>query len=76
MASMRQGGTSWLYLAGAPFEKLGLPELGKKEYPELTSGAMGTVPAVMLIWPALLAGFRHFAQRKQEAHEERSRHHI
>jgi Fe-S-cluster-containing dehydrogenase component len=70
------GGTSWLYLAGAPFEKLGLPELGKKEYPELTSGAMGTVPAVLLIWPALLAGFRHFAQRKQEAHEERSQHHI
>jgi ferredoxin len=69
------GGTSWLYLAAAPFEKLGLPELTEKEYPELTSGAMGTVPAVLLIWPALLAGFRHFAHRKQEAHEEHSRRH-
>jgi Fe-S-cluster-containing dehydrogenase component len=70
------GGTSWLYLAAARFEKLGLPELGQKEYPELTSGAMGTVPAVLLIWPALLAGFRHFSHRKQEAHDERSGRHV
>jgi len=70
------GGTSWLYLAGAPFEKLGLPDLGEKDYPELTSGAMGTVPAVLLIWPALLDGFRHFSHRKSEAHEERSGRHV
>ncbi|HYA39870.1 MAG TPA: 4Fe-4S dicluster domain-containing protein [Syntrophobacteraceae bacterium] len=70
------GGTSWLYLAGAPFEKLGLPQLDEKDYPELTSGAMATVPTVLLIWPALLAGFRHFALRRQEAHEERSKRHV
>jgi Fe-S-cluster-containing dehydrogenase component len=69
------GGTSWLYLAGAPFEKLGLPQLSDKDYPELTSGAMGTVPAVLLMWPALLAGFHYFSHHKDEAHDERSRHH-
>jgi len=70
------GGTSWLYLAGAPFEKLGLPQLSDKDYPELTSGAMGTVPAILLMWPALLAGFHYLSHRKDEAHEERSRHHV
>jgi Fe-S-cluster-containing dehydrogenase component len=70
------GGTSWLYLAGAPFEELGLPVLAEKDYPELTSGAMGTVPAVLLIWLALLAGFRYFSHRGDEAHEERPRCHV
>ncbi len=69
------GGTSWLYLAGAPFEKLGLPQLGDKDYPELTSGAMGTVPAILLIWPALLAGFHYLSHRKGEPHDDSSRHH-
>jgi formate dehydrogenase iron-sulfur subunit len=69
------GGTSWLYLAAAPFEKLGLPQLSEKDYPELTSGAMGTVPAIMLMWPALLAGFHYLSHHKDEAHDERSRHH-
>lgn len=69
------GGTSWLYLAGAPFETLGLPELSNQDYPELTSGAMGTVPAVLLIWPALLAGFHYLSHHKGEAHDENSRRH-
>ncbi len=69
------GGTSWLYLASAPFEKLGLPQLSDKDYPELTSGAMGTVPAVLLMWPALLAGFHYLSHNKGEAHDERSSHH-
>jgi Fe-S-cluster-containing dehydrogenase component len=67
------GGTSWLYLAGAPFDKLGLPQLSDKDYPELTSGAMGTVPAVLLIWPALLAGFHYLSHGKDKAHGEQSR---
>ena len=70
------GGTSWLYLAGAPFDKLGLPMLSDQDYPELTAGAMGTVPAIMLMWPALLAGFHYLSHGKDEHHEERSRHHV
>ncbi len=69
------GGTSWLYLAGTPFENLGLPQLSDQDYPELTAGAMGTVPAVLLMWPALLVGFHYFSHRKDEAHDEHSRHH-
>ncbi|MFZ0931637.1 MAG: 4Fe-4S dicluster domain-containing protein [Syntrophobacteraceae bacterium] len=70
------GGTSWLYLAGAPFDKLGLPMLSDQDYPELTAGAMGTVPAIMLMWPALLAGFHYLSHGKDEHHEESSRHHV
>ena len=69
------GGTSWLYLAGAPFEKLGLPQLNDKDYPESTAGAMGTVPAVLLMWPALLIGFHYLSHGKDEAHGERPRRH-
>jgi formate dehydrogenase iron-sulfur subunit len=68
------GGTSWLYVASVPFEKLGLPELSNKVYPELTSGAMSTVPAVLLMWPALLMGFHYFSHNKDESHGEHSRH--
>jgi Fe-S-cluster-containing dehydrogenase component len=70
------GGTSWLYLAGAPFDKLGLPMLSEQDYPELTAGAKGTVPAIMLMWPALLAGFHYLSHGKDEHHEERSRRHV
>jgi Fe-S-cluster-containing dehydrogenase component len=70
------GGTSWLYLANAPFEKLGLPKLSNKAYPELTEGAMNAVPVVMLVWPALLMGLHHFSHRKSETQEERSSHHV
>jgi hypothetical protein len=69
------GGTSWLYLANTPFEKLGLPALNGVAYPELTAGAMSTVPIVMLVWPALLMGLHHFSHRKSENQEEGSRHH-
>jgi NAD-dependent dihydropyrimidine dehydrogenase PreA subunit len=64
------GGTSWLYIASVPFEDLGLPQLSNKDYPELTSGAMSTVPAVLLMWPALLMGFHYFSHGKDEAHKE------
>lgn len=70
------GGTSWLYLAGTQFENLGLPKLSDKDYPELTAGAMGLVPAVMLIWPALLAGFHFLSHGRDENHEDHSRHHV
>ena len=67
------GGTSWLYLANAHFDDLGLPKLAGENYPEMTAGAAGTVPAVLLIWPALLAGFHYFTHRKDDDHQDRSR---
>jgi Fe-S-cluster-containing dehydrogenase component len=51
------GGTSWLYLSGAPFDELGFRmDLGTTPAPKLTSGALAAVPIVIGLWPALLGG--------------------
>jgi Fe-S-cluster-containing dehydrogenase component len=68
------GGTSWLYLANAPFDDLGLQKLSGKDYPEMTAGAASTVPAVLLIWPALLAGFHYFTDHKDGDQQDPSHH--
>jgi len=60
------GGTSVLYLSSVPFESLGLPDVGTRGYPELTRGALGTVPFVMTLWPPLLMGLYAFRNRKPE----------
>jgi len=65
------GGTSWLYISGVPFEKLGFAtDLGTKPYPELTRGFLSMVPAVLVIWPALLGGFYLFTQHREQMGEE------
>jgi formate dehydrogenase iron-sulfur subunit len=65
------GGTSWLYISGVPFEHLGFPtDLGTTPYPELTRGFLSMVPAVLVIWPALLGGFYMFAQHRDQMDEE------
>jgi len=69
------GGTSWLYLAAVPFEQLGLPgNLGKKAYPEFTLGAMGVVPMVVILWPALLMGLHHVSKQRDQETAEAARH--
>lgn len=51
------GGTSWLYITGAPFEDVDMrTDLGTLPAPELTSGALGMVPMVIGVWPVLLGG--------------------
>ncbi len=67
------GGTSWLYLSGVPFEKAGMREdLGNTPAPEFTSGALGTVPIVVGLWPVLLTGVYAISKRKEKiADEER-----
>ena len=65
------GGTSWLYISGVPFEHLGFPtDLGTTPYPELTRGFLSMVPAVLVIWPALLGGFYMFTQHREQIDEE------
>lgn len=60
------GGTSWLYLSGVPFRDLGMREdLGTTPAPELTSGALGTVPMVVALWPLLLTGIYAISKRKE-----------
>ena len=61
------GGTCWLYISGVPFEKLGFPmDLGTKPYPELTRGFLSMVPAVLVIWPALLGGIYMFTKNREQ----------
>ena len=61
------GGTSWLYLSGVPFRDLGMREdLGTTPAPELTSGALATVPMVVALWPVLLTGIYAISKRKEK----------
>lgn len=61
------GGTNWLYITGAPFERLDFrTDLGVTPAPELTSGALSMVPIVVGVWPALLGGIYLISQRKEK----------
>ncbi len=65
------GGTSWLYISGVPFNKLGMREdLGVTSAPELTAAALGTVPMVIGLWPVLLTGLYAMSKRKEKIAEE------
>jgi len=69
------GGTSWLYLSGAPFEKIGMREdLGITPAPEFTSGALGVVPAIVGLWPMFLTGAYALTKRKEKIAEEEQHH--
>jgi len=61
------GGTDWLYLAGVPFDTIGMrTDLGVTPAPELTAGALGAVPMVVGIWPVLLTGIYAMSKRKEK----------
>jgi len=64
------GGTSWLYISSVPFEQLGFQtDVGTRPYPEYTRGFLSMVPAVLVLWPALLGGFYAFTKRRDEIGE-------
>lgn len=68
------GGTSWLYLSGVPFEKLGMREdLGVTAAPNLTSGALASVPIIAGLWPVLLTGIYAVSKRKDKIAAEEKR---
>ncbi|MBU1343962.1 MAG: 4Fe-4S dicluster domain-containing protein [Proteobacteria bacterium] len=61
------GGTSWLYLSSLPFEQIDMREdLGVTPAPQLTAGALGTVPIVVGLWPVLLTGVYAISKRKEK----------
>jgi formate dehydrogenase iron-sulfur subunit len=61
------GGTSWLYVSGTPFKDLGMREdLGVTPAPQLTAGALSSVPVIAGLWPALLAGIYAVSKRKEK----------
>ncbi len=62
------GGTSWLYISDIPLDQLGLPDnLGAHAYSSLTRTALGAVPAILILWPALLLGIYNITNRRPEA---------
>jgi Fe-S-cluster-containing dehydrogenase component len=63
------GGTSWLYLAGVPFDQLGFPgDVGDKPYPELTASFLYSVPMILTLAPALMLGVAKATHRDE--HDE------
>jgi formate dehydrogenase iron-sulfur subunit len=58
------GGTSVLYLAAVPFEKIGLPALGDQPYPAVSKIALHAVPPAVLAVGALLGGIYSFFKRR------------
>ena len=61
------GGTSWLYISGTPFKDLGMREdLGVTPAPQLTAGALSSVPIIAGLWPVLLAGLYAVSKRKEK----------
>ncbi len=64
------GGTSWLYLSPVPHKNLGQPELGTASAPELTAGALASVPMVAGLWPVLLTGAYAISKRKEKVSQE------
>ena len=69
------GGTGWLFLLGAPQEKLGLrTNLGTTPYPELTSGFLYGVPLVFVLWPSLLIGLNYLIKENEKTEGKEASH--
>ena len=65
------GGTNWLYLSSVPFEDIGMREdLGVTPAPQFTSGALGSVPIIVGLWPVLLTGVYAISKRKDKIARE------
>ncbi|HEX7078458.1 MAG TPA: 4Fe-4S dicluster domain-containing protein [Candidatus Eisenbacteria bacterium] len=58
------GGTSWLYLAGVPFDQIGFrTDLDNEPYPMLTTGFLYNVPVVLAVVPPLLLALSKATRR-------------
>ncbi|HET7207550.1 MAG TPA: 4Fe-4S dicluster domain-containing protein [Terriglobales bacterium] len=58
------GGTSVLYLASVPFEKIGFPDVGTKSYPGRSRLALHAVPPAVIAVGAILGGIFTFLKRR------------
>ena len=58
------GGTSTLYLATVPFEKIGLPDVGTASYPGRSKAALHAVPPAVIGVGAFLGGVYAWGKRK------------
>lgn len=68
------GGTAWMYLNGVPSPEVGMrDDLGVASAPELTGGALATVPMIVGLWPVLLTGIYAVGKRKDKIAKEEKR---
>jgi formate dehydrogenase iron-sulfur subunit len=66
------GGTSWLYLSDVPFDKAGFNmDIGHEPILDSVTGFLGLVPMVLMVWPALFAGFHLLSTRKDQNNNDR-----
>ena len=64
------GGTGFLYLSAVPFEELGFSvSLQTESYPALSRGFLYSVPAIFVLWPAMLLGLREATKNNQNKSE-------
>jgi formate dehydrogenase iron-sulfur subunit len=59
------GGTSVLYLASVPFEKIGLPDVGDKPYPAVSRAALHSVPPAVLAVGGVLGAIYTLLKRRK-----------
>lgn len=65
------GGTSWLYLASVPFNRIGFrTDLGTAPIPALGKPFLSLVAPVFIAIPALCMGFYSFRKRRDQLAEE------
>jgi hypothetical protein len=65
------GGTSYMYLASAPFEEIGFREdLGVTPYPELTRSYLSAAPLILALWPVFFTGLFMFSKRRDTLSQE------
>jgi formate dehydrogenase iron-sulfur subunit len=58
------GGTGFLYLAGVPFNELGMnTSIQSESYPGLSKGFLYSVPTIFVLWPAILLGIREATKK-------------
>jgi formate dehydrogenase iron-sulfur subunit len=59
------GGTGWMYLSAAPFDKIGFrTDLGTTPIPTLSRGFLSMVSIVLVTWPVLCMGFHSFSKNR------------
>jgi formate dehydrogenase iron-sulfur subunit len=64
------GGTTWMYLAGVPFEQLHFrTDLGTEAYPTLTKNFLYAVPVVLTLVPGFLLAVSNATKRSDESSE-------
>lgn len=67
------GGTSWLYISGVSFEKLGFPKLDKNPIPKLSKDFLFTVKVLEIVAAVpLLWGVYYMISRRKKNIDERN----